>query len=86
VRLLFGDKMPGADNKKVCNSSVFCKEHSGIEVKLNKLEKSEDKQWEAINRLRNRPPLWATAVISLLTFLLGCSVTYAGLIARMVGN
>ena len=60
-----------------------CAEHT---VRLKHLEKSEDEQWEAINKLRNRPPLWTTAVISLLTFLLGCSVTYAGLLMRVIGR
>lgn len=53
-----------------------CGEH---EVRLDHLEYENKEQWEAINHLRNRPPVWATVVISLLTFLLGCSLTYAGL-------
>lgn len=53
-----------------------CGEH---EVRLDRLDIENDKQWDAINQLRNRPPVWATVVISLLTFLLGCSLTYAGL-------
>jgi len=33
--------------------------------------------WSAIDKLRNRPPLWATAIISLLTFLCGVLGTWA---------
>lgn len=50
------------------------------------LECSDENQWKAIKELQKRPPVWATAVISLLSFLLGCSLTYAGLITRMAGK
>lgn len=50
---------------------------------IETLKKSDTEQWEAINKLRNRPPIWTTAVISLLTFLLGCCVTYATVLAKM---
>jgi hypothetical protein len=53
-----------------------CGEH---EVRLNRLDIENDKQWDAINQLQNRLPVWATVVISMLTFLLGASLTYAGL-------
>lgn len=47
------------------------------EQRLGTLEKETEDQWTAINRLRDRLPVWATVVISLLTFLLGCALTYA---------
>ncbi len=49
---------------------------AGVDTKRRviELEKDKDEQWKAIDRLRNRLPNWATAVISLLTFLLGCSL------------
>lgn len=50
--------------------------------RIIELEKSRDELWSAIDKLRNRPPVWATAIISLLTFLLGCSLTYAALNGR----
>ena len=37
--------------------------------RIKTLEDDSKMQWEAIDKLRNRPPIWATAVISLLTFL-----------------
>ncbi len=59
-------------------------ERIGInETEVIALKESDEKQWQAITKLQNRPPIWATAVISLLTFLLGCSLTYAGLIVRL---
>jgi hypothetical protein len=48
--------------------------------RIIRLEQSDSEQWETINQLRNRPPVWATAVISLLTFLLGASVTYCAVL------
>jgi hypothetical protein len=44
----------------------------------NRRQDAVDKeQWDAINALRNRLPLWATLVISLLTGLLGFLATIA---------
>jgi len=37
------------------------------------------KMWDAIDHLRNRLPVWATVVISVLTFICGILVTLAGL-------
>jgi len=63
----------------------YCPQHSGLAVDIKTLKENDKDQWDAINRLRNRPPIWATAIISLLCFLLGCSLTYAGLITRLTG-
>ncbi len=58
----------------------ICGEHSkAIEV----LEKDNTDQWAAIDKLRNRPPVWATVVISVLTFALGFTLNYAVMAARM---
>ncbi len=59
-------------------------ERIGIaETEIDTLKESDQRQWDIINKLQNRLPVWATAAISLLTFLLGCSVTYAGLLIRL---
>jgi len=59
------------------NKNSFCKAHSGIEERLSNIETETEKQWQVLDQLRNRLPVWATIVISLLTFLLGASITYA---------
>lgn len=59
------------------NKNGFCKAHSGIEERISKVEIDTEKQWKILDQLRNRLPVWATIVISLLTFLLGASITYA---------
>lgn len=40
-------------------------------------------QWEAIDKLRNRLPVWATVVISILTFTLGFTLNYAVMASKM---
>lgn len=63
------------------NSAIDMTPHcsAGIDHRrrIIELEESDRNQWEAIEKLRNRLPVWATVIISLLTFLLGCSLTYA---------
>ncbi len=44
---------------------------------IKTLKESDEKQWEAIEKLQNRLPLWATTLISILTFTIGCVTTYA---------
>jgi len=63
----------------------ICQAHSGISSDIKTLKDENEKQWSAIDKLRNRPPVWATAVISLLTFLLGCTITYAALAIKVSG-
>lgn len=60
-------------------NSNYCKAHSGILQSLKNLEDSDKDQWTVINQLRNRLPVWATLVISILTFLLGAALTYASM-------
>lgn len=66
--------------------TTTCNEHSGCLKAIETLEQSDKDQWEAIKKIQNRPPVWATAVISLLTFLLGCSATYTGVVLKLLGK
>lgn len=52
----------------------YCPEHSGFESRMETLENSDVRQWDAIERLQNRLPVWATLFISFLTFLLGAAI------------
>lgn len=65
-------------------ANEFCDAHSGMLADIQTLKDDRDEQWKVINELRNRLPAWATIVISLLTFLLGCSLTYAALAVKIV--
>ena len=60
-----------------------CQAHSGIVQQLEALEEDRKEQWKSIDKLRNRPPIWATVVIALLTGLLGASATYASLAVKI---
>jgi hypothetical protein len=71
------------ENKQIEN---FCDAHSGMENRLKNLEDSDSKQWITIDQLRNRLPVWGTVIISLLTFLLGCALTFAGMIYKFEGK
>jgi len=68
------------------NRNGFCKGHSGIDERLSMLEGETEKKWKVLDQLRNRLPVWATIVISLLTFLLGASVTYAALAVKVASQ
>jgi len=52
---------------------------------IKNLKESDERQWDAIEKLQNRLPIWATTVISILTFFSGCTLTYAVMLARTTG-
>jgi len=64
-------------------ASEFCSLHSGTSARIEILETSDKEQWVAIDRLQNRLPVWATLLISLLTFALGAALTYASLAVQL---
>ncbi|MBA7608067.1 hypothetical protein ES703_15242 [subsurface metagenome] len=66
-------------NGKNLNLTPQCAAGVDTRRRVIELEKNDEDQWDAINQLRNRLPVWATMIISLLTFLLGCSITYAAI-------
>ncbi len=57
---------------------------AGHSEAINTLKDSDEKQWKAIEKLQNRLPLWATTLISILTFGMGCVSTYAVMLRNMV--
>ena len=59
-------------------------ERIGItETGIETLKDSDIKQWAAIEKLQNRLPIWATTLISILTFFIGCTTTYAVMLAKL---
>ena len=52
----------------------FCSEHSGMVQKSVDQDVQLSKQWDIIQQLQTRLPLWATGAISGLTFLLGLAM------------
>ena len=51
---------------------------------IETLEVETEKQWKAIDRLQNRLPVWASMLISILTFTIGCITTYAVMLRNAV--
>lgn len=60
-------------------SSPTCKHHSGIEARLDDHEERLNRMEDLAERIQKRPPVWATAVISVLTGLATAAVTVAAL-------
>ena len=60
-----------------------CQQHSGFESDIKNLKNSDIDQWQEIKKLQNRLPVWATLLISTLTFFLGCALTYAALAVKI---
>jgi hypothetical protein len=52
-------------------TSPRCEDHSGCIARIDNLEDSNVEIWKDLNSLRNRPPVWCTVIISLLTFGMG---------------
>jgi len=48
-----------------------CKFHSGIEARTDKNEKDIVNIYELIEKIRQRPPVWATFTFSIMTFVIG---------------
>lgn len=60
-----------------------CKHHSGLVQKIIDVKDDTDKQWAEINHIKNRPPVWCTVVIAILSASLGSVLTYAALAVRI---
>jgi len=54
------------------------------EEAIGTLKVNDDNQWKAIAKLQNRLPLWATTLISILTFAIGCVSTYAVMLRNAI--
>ncbi len=60
-----------------------CKQHSGILQLAQDVKKDTSKQWDEIDKIKNRPPVWCTVVIAVLSASLGSVLTYAALVVRI---
>lgn len=61
-----------------------CTHHSGMESEVRMLKESDKLQWNAIDKIRDRLPVWGTIVISILMFALGATMTYASMAVKIV--
>ena len=60
-----------------------CQAHSGFMSKIDMLAENDKKQWEIIDKIRNRPPAYVSLVYAVLTFFLGATLTYAALAVKI---
>ena len=60
-----------------------CKQHSMLVQMVEDVRDDTNKQWTEINHIKNRPPVWCTVVIALLSASLGSILTYAALAVRI---
>jgi len=61
-----------------------CKHHSGLVQKVADVKDDTDKQWVEINHIKNRPPVWCTALIAILSGLLGSVSTYVFIAIKII--
>lgn len=64
-------------------TTEFCSFHSGTLAEIDNIKADVRDQWCAIEKLQNRLPVWATLLISLLTFALGAAMTYASFAVQL---
>ena len=60
-----------------------CKQHSGLVQMVKDVRDDTGKQWTEIDKIKNRPPVWCTVVIAVLSASLGSVLTYAALVVRI---
>ena len=60
-----------------------CKQHSRLVQMVEDVREDTERQWTEINHIKNRPPVWCTVVIALLSASLGSVLTYAALAVRI---
>ena len=64
-------------------AGVTCRYHTAHDATLRDHERRLNRLEDLVERIMARPPVWVTAVMSILTALLGAAVTLAAqLIAR----
>lgn len=64
-------------------ASSVCPAHSGVIARVETLEGDHKDLWDAINFLRNRPPVWCTFLISGLTGIATFAFTYAAFAVKI---
>ena len=51
--------------------------------RVKTLERDNIKQWDAIEKLQSRLPVWATVVMTLMGTMLGSALTFASLASKI---
>ena len=56
-----------------------CAAHSGLIALVHESKAQTVELWIAVKAIQNRPPVWATALMSFLTFVVGILVGIIGM-------
>jgi len=64
-------------------NNTICKEHSGLLQMIKDVKDDTIKQWTQIDHIKNRPPIWCTIVMMIMSGLMGSILTYAALIGKL---
>lgn len=64
-------------------SNELCKQHSGLVQMVADVRDDTNKQWIEINHIKNRPPVWCTILMMLMSGFIGSIITYATLIGKL---
>ena len=67
-----------------------CEAHSGLNEAIENLKKSDEEQWDHINKIEEvlpkLLPLWVTVVLMIMSGLTGSALTFAGMIIKFSGK
>lgn len=76
----------GNDNRMIpkCSAGIDTRRRvQNLEVQMEhgteRNEKEHDSIWNSITGVRNRPPIWCTALIALLTALMSAAIAIAAM-------
>ena len=61
-----------------------CEEHSGCIARIDGIEETIKRLDIVIEKMRNRPPVWATFALSCSGLLLGSALTFIGVLIKGV--
>lgn len=64
-------------------NNTVCKQHSGLVQTIADVKDDTGKQWIQIDRIKNRPPVWCTITMMVMSGLMGSILTYAALIGKL---
>ena len=61
-----------------------CNLHSGVVAEIGALQISDAHQWGVIEKLKNRPPVWATFMLMGLSSMIGMLIGFIAATGRIV--
>ena len=66
--------------------SEKCNEHSGCKTDIANLKDSDKLQWEAINKIQNRLPVWATLLLTVMGGVVGWALAFSASLMQKLSS